>query len=136
VDVKDMRIRSFLPSVTEILFSLGLGDSVVVVFFECYGHPRDLHSFPTRRSSDLTRPRRRAGPDHRRHGGHSFRRWRPGLRTGRRSEEHTSELQSRGHLVCRLLLEKKNFWRSVTLSLLISFTTCISSGKCSSMSRP
>src|SRR5439155_21861761 len=29
---------------------------------------------------------------------------RPGTR---RSEEHTSELQSRGHLVCRLLLEKK-----------------------------
>src|SRR5690625_5663962 len=28
--------------------------------------------------------------------------------TLRRSEEHTSELQSRGHLVCRLLLEKKN----------------------------
>src|SRR5690625_6836574 len=27
--------------------------------------------------------------------------------TVRRSEEHTSELQSRGHLVCRLLLEKK-----------------------------
>src|SRR5690625_7492955 len=26
---------------------------------------------------------------------------------GQRSEEHTSELQSRGHLVCRLLLEKK-----------------------------
>src|SRR5690625_6500708 len=26
---------------------------------------------------------------------------------GCRSEEHTSELQSRGHLVCRLLLEKK-----------------------------
>src|SRR2546429_2797922 len=26
----------------------------------------------------------------------------------RRSEEHTSELQSRLHLVCRLLLEKKN----------------------------
>src|SRR5207253_6883959 len=29
-----------------------------------------------------------------------------GLRRSR-SEEHTSELQSRGHLVCRLLLEKK-----------------------------
>src|SRR5207253_9998090 len=28
-------------------------------------------------------------------------------RPGTRSEEHTSELQSRGHLVCRLLLEKK-----------------------------
>src|SRR5439155_5724339 len=29
------------------------------------------------------------------------------LRQRARSEEHTSELQSRGHLVCRLLLEKK-----------------------------
>src|ERR1041385_9422068 len=29
-------------------------------------------------------------------------------RCGSRSEEHTSELQSRLHLVCRLLLEKKN----------------------------
>src|SRR5439155_1828942 len=29
-----------------------------------------------------------------------------------RSEEHTSELQSRGHLVCRLLLEKKKGRRS------------------------
>src|SRR3989442_7566002 len=29
------------------------------------------------------------------------------LRSRRRSEEHTSELQSRPHLVCRLLLEKK-----------------------------
>src|SRR5690554_5473188 len=29
-----------------------------------------------------------------------------------RSEEHTSELQSRPHLVCRLLLEKKNSARS------------------------
>src|SRR5690625_5474683 len=28
-------------------------------------------------------------------------------RDRKRSEEHTSELQSRGHLVCRLLLEKK-----------------------------
>src|SRR5439155_11935074 len=28
-------------------------------------------------------------------------------RSDTRSEEHTSELQSRGHLVCRLLLEKK-----------------------------
>src|SRR2546429_5720965 len=36
----------------------------------------------------------------------SARRNRP-ARTTRRSEEHTSELQSRLHLVCRLLLEKK-----------------------------
>src|SRR2546429_3978764 len=32
----------------------------------------------------------------------------------RRSEEHTSELQSRLHLVCRLLLEKKNIAGSYT----------------------
>src|SRR2546422_7553904 len=33
--------------------------------------------------------------------------WCPACVTSRRSEEHTSELQSRLHLVCRLLLEKK-----------------------------
>src|SRR2546422_6658957 len=33
-----------------------------------------------------------------------------------RSEEHTSELQSRLHLVCRLLLEKKKKKSTVTLS--------------------
>src|SRR5215204_7480806 len=32
---------------------------------------------------------------------------RPDARDGRRSEEHTSELQSHSDLVCRLLLEKK-----------------------------
>src|SRR2546422_6911135 len=31
---------------------------------------------------------------------------------GQRSEEHTSELQSRLHLVCRLLLEKKKYVRT------------------------
>src|SRR5438874_7537423 len=34
-----------------------------------------------------------------------------GLRRGERSEEHTSELQSRRDLVCRLLLEKKKTGR-------------------------
>src|SRR3712207_7223461 len=33
----------------------------------------------------------------------------------RRSEEHTSELQSRQYLVCRLLLEKKNKLHSLSL---------------------
>src|SRR3712207_8556425 len=32
-----------------------------------------------------------------------------------RSEEHTSELQSRQYLVCRLLLEKKHFFRLTVL---------------------
>src|SRR2546429_7341808 len=42
-----------------------------------------------------------------------------------RSEEHTSELQSRLHLVCRLLLEKKklNINSPVTLDLNKSHTT-------------
>src|SRR6266702_8933256 len=35
----------------------------------------------------------------------------------RRSEEHTSELQSRGHLVCRLLLEKKKKIRRIVIQL-------------------
>src|SRR5699024_12825554 len=79
--------------------------------------PPDLPSFPTRRSSDLVaggfgfaavaagrRPCGRVvagvlGPVDAAGGG----RRRPGVR----SEEHTSELQSRFDLVCRLLLVKK-----------------------------
>src|SRR2546422_8279888 len=41
----------------------------------------------------------------------------PGV--GRRSEEHTSELQSRLHLVCRLLLEKKKNTISINNSVCI-----------------
>src|SRR3989442_2871569 len=47
------------------------------------------------------KPKRSRGPS-------SERSARPGRPVTRRSEEHTSELQSRPHLVCRLLLEKKN----------------------------
>src|SRR2546422_7120314 len=39
--------------------------------------------------------------------GEGFQRLRPWPAHSHRSEEHTSELQSRLHLVCRLLLEKK-----------------------------
>src|SRR3712207_9005741 len=68
------------------------------------------------------RPRRRPDRGHGRHvdvrrGPDQGRALRPGRRrvdqpaAGRRSEEHTSELQSRQYLVCRLLLEKKkNIW--------------------------
>src|SRR2546422_3864558 len=42
------------------------------------------------------------------------------LLTARRSEEHTSELQSRLHLVCRLLLEKKkNNTRALSSSIVV-----------------
>src|ERR1035441_10776797 len=39
--------------------------------------------------------------------------FRPAMPTPFRSEEHTSELQSLRHLVCRLLLEKKKYSSSV-----------------------
>src|SRR3712207_7136274 len=40
--------------------------------------------------------------------GHTIEQFMPGQPEPLRSEEHTSELQSRQYLVCRLLLEKKN----------------------------
>src|SRR5205809_2005175 len=43
---------------------------------------------------------------------------------GRRSEEHTSELQSRLHLVCRLLLEKKKPTKSSNLSETAEVPAC------------
>src|SRR5438552_19123870 len=70
--------------------------------------------FPTRRSSDLgrgmPRARRHARDDRERAQPRGRRRHRRRGRLARRagrSEEHTSELQSPDHLVCRLLLEKK-----------------------------
>src|SRR3712207_8823223 len=53
------------------------------------------------------RTRRTRGEGHRETASHATlqKERRPGCR---RSEEHTSELQSRQYLVCRLLLEKKN----------------------------
>src|SRR5687768_17969028 len=79
--------------------------------------------FPTRRSSDLQHRRHRRladlaaptgavlghqfgeGPDAAQ--AHDLEQLGPGHGEVVRSEEHTSELQSRLHLVCRLLLEKK-----------------------------
>src|SRR5436305_14781493 len=75
-------------------------------FFSCSVHHRDLHSFPTRRSSDLgdeLRVARPLGLGQRSTGEIEV----VDAVLGDRSEEHTSELQSRPHLVCRLLLEKK-----------------------------
>src|SRR5690625_6202222 len=78
--------------------------------------PRHPLSFPTRRSSDLHRLLcvHSVGPSL--SSGSSSSAGRGASVTGEvascsppRSEEHTSELQSRGHLVCRLLLEKKKF---------------------------
>src|SRR5262245_64220607 len=98
---------------------------LIFSFHEYCAH-RDLHSFPTRRSSDLTadllRPRcslMSATEQPCRCCISRAVRWSSGSPASasasssncswrRRSEEHTSELQSLRHLVCRLLLEKKN----------------------------
>src|SRR5207247_10058756 len=89
-------------------------------FFYSSRSPRHLHSFPTRRSSDLgaassggARRSRQAPTSTARCRGACPERadHHPGVAGGApergRSEEHTSELQSRVDLVCRLLLEKK-----------------------------
>src|SRR5438093_6507567 len=91
----------------------------LLFFFQCYGDHRDLHSFPTRRSSDLAsaghlsaQGRRQAVgdavPATRLQEGRSPAGHHVGVPARVRSEEHTSELQSLTNLVCRLLLEKKN----------------------------
>src|SRR5690625_6199301 len=99
--------------------------SVYTLFLYASGDPRDLHSFPTRRSSDLattgcggqsgaslmrpvTLTRFPSAGSSRTSSSQLFRTSQSSSTQVTRSEEHTSELQSRGHLVCRLLLEKKN----------------------------
>src|SRR5690349_23730465 len=44
-----------------------------------------------------------------------------------RSEEHTSELQSRRDLVCRLLLEKKKKYQNMKLYVILQITTSYTS---------
>src|SRR5690606_41552883 len=104
--------------------------SSCLLFFDGPGAPRDLHSFPTRRSSDLEQPAepdrgpapapveesprqrvefpeievREVGDDSHQGAGEQQK---PVEADEPRSEEHMSELQSRENLVCRLLLEKK-----------------------------
>src|SRR5690606_41594936 len=96
---------------------------VLLYFFHGSGDHRDLHSFPTRRSSDLEaglaggRQRGMRGALRQLVGqgglegvaGHRLGKdaLDAGVAGDHRSEEHTSELQSRENLVCRLLLEKK-----------------------------
>src|SRR5437016_10988035 len=79
--------------------------SDVFIFFYLSGAHGDLHSFPTRRSSDLSDAERFILP------ASSSKTLSVAIfstSSAARSEEHTSELQSLTNLVCRLLLEKKN----------------------------
>src|SRR5207249_11992819 len=103
-----------------LLFSITFVPYTFLFFFYCFGDHRDLHSFPTRRSSDLVQrfdEHQRAAAGHRQQDAdakhetvkHGQQHDEPVQGDGfqHRSEEHTSELQSRFDLVCRLLLEKK-----------------------------
>src|SRR5437763_5407896 len=89
--------------------SMSLGSGLFSFFFQWFADHRDLHSFPTRRSSDLTPAQTVAdGAVFPVRGAHSFGGSENRFGAPRaRSEEHTSELQSPMYLVCRLLLEKK-----------------------------
>src|SRR5438552_10086510 len=77
-----------------------------IFFIYCYADHRGLHSFPTRRSSDLGTATITATSEGK--SGTSSVTVTNVPVTDERSEEHTSELQSPDQLVCRLLLEKKN----------------------------
>src|SRR3989454_10514194 len=79
----------FNDTATTEIYTLSLHDALPIY--------RDLHSFPTRRSSDLSRRR------HTRLQGD----WSSDVCSSDRSEEHTSELQSPCNLVCRLLLRSE-----------------------------
>src|SRR3712207_7221107 len=89
------------PATTEI-YTLSLHDALPICGRAEPGGPRawavgQRRAAGSRRTGRWSRRgqgRRRAGRRHR--------------SRGYRSEEHTSELQSRQYLVCRLLLEKKN----------------------------
>src|SRR2546429_6311729 len=88
----------FNDTATTEIYTLSLHDALPISFPTAQRWHRDgwrhRARFPHRIESD-------AGP--------------PG---GVRSEEHTSELQSRLHLVCRLLLEKKNIQHALLAPLL------------------
>src|SRR5205814_5956593 len=76
---------------------------------------RPLHSSPTRRSSDLVTTTPRCATRRSPSGASSVASASdPPTLEASRSEEHTSELQSLRHVVCRLLLEKKTGAHAVT----------------------
>src|SRR5436305_2605316 len=118
---------------SDSLFSHRVPQSLVyaIYFYPRTATHRYLHSFPTRRSSDLDEPPLDRLPLDALH-------VEAGAVVGdldvdlaalvvgpqQRSEEHTSELQSRPHIVCRLLLEKKKII-NIKLYMVSLFNTCI-----------
>src|SRR5207249_9345734 len=108
---------------------------VFYFFFQSTVPHRNLHSFPTRRSSDLKfgiysspGPETCAGftgsYQHEQQDAQTYAEW--GVDYLKRSEEHTSELQSRFDLVCRLLLEKKKKIKNIKKKRHINKYTIVS----------
>src|SRR5438874_9479614 len=106
--------------------------AIKLFFFRCSDTSLDLHSFPTRRSSDLillvlallagllSACDAGGGPK-------PTPTFNGTIKIGvaspfTRSEEHTSELQSRRDLVCRLLLEKK---KNRTTAAYVTYVTAV-----------
>src|SRR3712207_7962175 len=86
----------FNDTATTEIYTLSLHDALPISRRLRDGHP-----------AGAARPRRRPRGRGRGHGGRGRLRRPHGAPRRPRSEEHTSELQSRQYLVCRLLLEKK-----------------------------
>src|SRR2546427_11768258 len=80
----------FNDTATTEIYTLSLHDALPILGRSW----RDCRTIATRRATAAARGRHLAGHD-------------LALPNARRSEEHTSELQSQSNLVCRLLLEKK-----------------------------
>src|SRR5439155_21939739 len=105
---------SFTLTATTEIYTLSLHDALPILVLYGLGADAEVASdllageAPSHERQDLLLPagEPRDGPSLGEHLGCEGRGQR-GHRHLRRSEEHTSELQSRGHLVCRLLLEKK-----------------------------
>src|SRR5438876_9004219 len=92
-------------------------------FFHALASARSLPFFPPRRSPDLMRtsPWRSLG-ESKHSAGVRRESWRRGATIpAARSEEHTSELQSPVHLVCRLLPEKKKKTEKIFTSAAVDY---------------
>src|SRR5687767_16031683 len=89
------------PSTTHI-YTLSLHDALPISLWDEKGRARlDQHSTVSAPMAERRARRRRLR--------RAIAQPQSGIR--RRSEEHTSELQSLAYLVCRLLLEKKKFYK-------------------------
>src|SRR3712207_7398841 len=87
----------FNDTATTEIYTLSLHDALPISTCHSGSSASETSGSRSQRSSRCASGRNAARPG-----------WMSRISTAPRSEEHTSELQSRQYLVCRLLLEKKN----------------------------